>query len=117
MCTSRKAPLQIREQLSAWWRAVWFWNITHYGLGLAASICSAVIAKRSATQFENMPVFVAVATAALTFLKSGIKANAYISAWRTLNAERIAFELDPNYTEVKLAEEHKKCEAIIGKAD
>lgn len=117
MANERTAPKQITEQLKVWWWAFWFWNITHYSLGLSASICSAVMAKNSHTGSTVLPVFVAVATAVITFLKSGTKGNAYISAWRKLNAARIQYELDPLYTEAMLAKEHSKCEEIIGKAD
>ena len=117
MSASRIAPDQITKQLSAWWISFWFWNITHYVLGLASSICTVLIAKNSYEDFPNMPVFVAVATAAMTFMKSDSKANSYIAAWRVLNAERIEYELDPSYSDSKLAKEHKRCESIIGKSD
>lgn len=117
MSIQRTTPKQITDQLSNWWICFWLWNITHYALGLSASICTVLIAKNPAGTYENMPVFVAVATAAMTFLKSGAKANAYIGAWRSLNAERILYELDPNYLDSKLAAEHKKGEDNIGRAD
>ncbi|HMY06882.1 MAG TPA: hypothetical protein PLT57_07270 [Accumulibacter sp.] len=114
---SRQAPPQIASQLSNWWKAFWFWNIAHYALGLTSSIGTALIAANKAAQWEYLPIAIAVATAAITFMKSGAKANAYIAAWRYLNAERIAFELDPGYTEATLADHHRKAELIIGKAD
>ncbi|MBK7357170.1 hypothetical protein [Propionivibrio sp.] len=113
----RETPPQITKQLCNWWKAFWFWNFVHYSLGLTSSIGTAWIAANKATQFEYLPIAIAVATAAITFLKSGAKANAYIAAWRYLNAERIAFELDPSYGEAQLADHHRKAEAIIGKAD
>ncbi|MEG2432829.1 MAG: hypothetical protein RSA84_17425 [Acinetobacter sp.] len=117
MANERTTPKQITNQLKSWWQAFWFWNITHYSLGLSASICSVLISKKNSEICEFLPTFVAVATAAITFMKSGAKGNAYISAWRKLNAARIKFELDPSYTETMLAEVHADCEKIIGKAD
>jgi hypothetical protein len=114
---AREAPLQITIQLSNWWKAFWFWNFVHYSLGLTSSVGTALIAANKASQYDYLPIAIAVATAAITFLKSGAKANAYIAAWRYLNAERIAFELDPSYTEAQLADHHRKAEIIIGKAD
>jgi hypothetical protein len=117
MSTRRETPPQILEQLGNWWKAFWFWNITHYSLGLLSTIGTAVIAANKNGDCPYLAIAIAVATAAITFLKSGAKANAYIGAWRYLNAERIAFELTPHYSEAQLADHHRKCEAMIGKAD
>lgn len=118
---ARRIPTQIRDQLSSWWSAFWVWNGLHYALGLVATIGSVLVAQgkggTGVSDPQTVGVIVAVCTAALTFLKSGAKANAYIAAWRYLNAERICYELDPTYTDAKLAEHHKKAEGIIGKAD
>ena len=117
MPTPQLTPSQITKQLSNWNACFWFWNVIHYALGLTATIGTVVIAQKAAVDHGSLAIVVAVATAALTFFKASAKANAYIGAWRYLNAERICFELDPNYTEAKLAEAHKKGEEIIGKAD
>jgi hypothetical protein len=119
---ARRTPSQIRDQLSSWWSAFWVWNVLHYALGLVATIGSVLVVQQSkigtgASDHQTLGVVVAVCTAALTFLKSGAKANAYIAAWRYLNAERICYELDATYTDTKLAEHHKKAEAIISKSD
>lgn len=120
----RRAPVQITKQLSSWWISFWIWNGLHYALGLVATLGSVLVVQAKnnppvieAQAAQALGVIVAVCTAALTFLKSGAKANAYISAWRYLNAERIKYELDPKYTDTKLADEHKKGEDIIGKSD
>lgn len=116
MALTRVTPAQILEQLRSWWKAFWFWNCLHYLLGLTSTVGTALSAADTAT-YEYIPFIVAVTTAALTFLKAGAKADAYIAAWRYLNAERIAFELDTSYTEAALADHHRKAEAMISKAD
>ena len=110
-------PPQITRQLRSWWWCFIVWNVIHYLLGLTATIGTVLIAKNTTVDYGNLAILVAIATAAITFLKSGSKANAYLVAWRQLNAERICFELDPSYTEAKLADAHKKGEEVIGKAD
>jgi hypothetical protein len=121
MTTPKITPLQITQQLSNWQKCFWFWNILHYALGLTttigASFTTFVASKYPGFWSVFLPLVVAVCAGALTFLKASSKANAYIAAWRYLNAERICFELDVGYSEVKLAEAHKKGEAIIAKSD
>ena len=117
MPTPQSTPSQIVEQLKNWHICFWIWNVSHYALGLIATIGTVVIAREVAVNHGALAIVVAVATACLTFFKASTKADAYIGAWRYLNAERICFELDPNYTEAKLAEAHKKGEQIIGKVN
>ena len=104
MSSARTTPIQITIQLANWWKCFWLWNFVHYALGLTATIGTVLIAQNRNIDYRILAVFVAVATAAMTFLKSGAKANAYIAAWRYLNAERICFELDPSYSEASLGE-------------
>ncbi|NMV41827.1 hypothetical protein [Ralstonia insidiosa] len=98
MGAQREVPRQILQQLRNWQICFWTWNLLHYVLGLGAAIGAAYVA-------------------ALTFLKASTKANAYISAWRELNAARIRFELDGTLTPAMLAEANERGEQMIGKAD
>ena len=117
MTTARSVPSQITKQLSNWNRCFWIWNGLHYLLGLYATVGAVFIASQKTLEHTWLGISVAVATAALTFFKASAKANAYVAAWRYLNAERICFELNSNYPEEKLCEAHKKGEEIIGKVD
>jgi len=97
-----------------------------YGLGLFAALGAALIAAdKTARDYvlieTSIPITfsiaVALATAALTFLRATPKANAYIQAWRYLHNECLIYEADAAYTDKMLAEAHRQGEAIIAKSD
>ena len=117
MGAGREVPTLILQQLRNWQICFWTWNLLHYALGLGAAIGAAYVAAQKAEAPGWVAATVAIATAALTFLNASTKANAYISAWRELNAARIRFELDDTITSAMLAEANDKGEQIIGKAD
>ena len=124
----KPVPKIISNQLRNWQICFWIWNISHYTLGLLTALGASLIATRKdAAGFElfspmpGLPVtlgmLVAIATAALTFLKASAKANAYIQAWRLLHNEVVCFKVDENGSEAKLCEVHRKAEELIGKVD
>lgn len=117
MGVQREVPSQIKQQLRNWQICFWTWNLLHYVLGLGAAIGAAYVAALKADAPGWVAPAVAIATAALTFLKASTKANAYISAWRELNAARIRFELNDTLTPAMLAEANERGEQMIGKAD
>ena len=124
----KPVPKPISDQLFNWQICFWIWNVSHYALGLFAALGASLIAtKKDAAGFElfsampGLPItlgmVVAIATAALTFLKASAKANAYIQAWRLLHNEVVCFRLDENGSESKLCEVHRKAEELIGRVD
>ncbi|MEF9385202.1 hypothetical protein V4890_06135 [Ralstonia solanacearum species complex bacterium KE056] len=117
MGIQREVPSQALQQLRNWQICFWTWNLLHYVLGLGAAIGAAYVAAQKAEAPGWVAPAVAIATAALTFLKASTKANAYISAWRELNAARIRFELDDTVAPTILAEANERGEQMIGKAD
>lgn len=117
MGAQREVPSQITQQLRNWQIFFWTWNLLHYFLGLGAALGAAYVAAVKTAAPGWVAPAVAISTAALTFLKASTKANAYISAWRELNAARIRFELDDSVTPTLLAEANERGEQMIGKAD
>lgn len=124
--STKSVPSTIETQMCWWQVCFWFWNILHYLLGLSTALGAGLIAAvDSAKDFVlvggtlpiKLPVVVALATAAMTFLRASAKANAYIQAWRGLNCECIIYLCDSSYDEQKLAQAHKTAEAIIEKVD
>lgn len=122
----RTLPKNIVTALRGWRACFWIWNILQYALGLFAALGAALIAAdKSARDYVlvataipvTFSIAVALATAALTFLRATPKANAYIQAWRHLHNECLIYEADENYTDKMLAEAHKQGEAIIAKSD
>lgn len=112
MSTPKATPPQIRDQLRNWRLCFWIWNMLHYALGLTATVGAVFLAK-GGDGYLLLKLAVPVATAALTFLNAKEKANIYIAAWRHLNAERIKYELTPEYDEARLANSHGKAEELI----
>lgn len=125
-------PGCVDQLLKAWWRGFWFWNAVHYLLGLVATIGTVFIAANNdsvSTQgtFQVLPcvgidqsalsIAVAICTAILTFSKASAKANAYIQAWRIVNAVKIRCEIDPDITSREIVDAVEKAEEIIGKSD
>jgi hypothetical protein len=120
----KPVPAPIENQLQNFQICFWIWNILHYLLGLSAALGAALIAanKSSANdQLFGLPITlgiaVALATAALTFLRASTKANAYIQAWRLLHNEVVCFQLAENGNVEKLCEALRKAEELIGKTD
>lgn len=125
-------PDCVERLLKTWWRSFWIWNVVHYLLGLVATIGTVVIAAAKDSESiqcifkifpcigtdQSMPsIVVAICTAILTFSKAGAKANAYIQAWRIVNAVKIRCEIDPNITNKEIVDAVEKAEEIIGKSD
>ena len=118
---ARPVPQQILQRLKQWKKCFWFWNISHYALGLTATIGTVIIAAKPwdppTDPNTTLGIVVAICTSILTFAKASSKSSCYIQAWRILDVERIAFQLDPDYPEPKLANALRTGEAIIGKTD
>lgn len=123
---SKPVPKPITDQLQNFRMCFWFWNISHYMLGLSAALGASLIAVNKENAGHplvdigisiNLGVAVALATSALTFLKASAKANAYIQAWRLLHNEVVCFQLSENGSEDKLCDAHRKAEEIVGKSD
>ena len=117
MGAQREVPRQILQQLRNWQIFFWTWNLLHYFLGLGAAIGAAYVAALKTAAPGWVAPAVAIATAALTFLRASTKANAYIFAWRELNAARIRFELDDTAAPTILADANERGEQTIGTAD
>lgn len=113
MSTPKATPQQIHDQLKNWRLCFWIWNVLHYALGLTATVGAVFLAQNS-NGYVLLKLAVPVAAAALTFLNAKEKANVYIAAWRLLNAERIKYELTPEYDVARLADSHAKAEELIG---
>lgn len=117
MSEERKVPPEINRMLRGWYGCFIAWTIAHYLLGLYATVGAVVVASQKLPENILLSISVAVATAALTFLKAQAKSNTYSSAWRLLNTEKVCYLLDPTYSVDKLAQAYKHGEEIIAKVD
>ena len=124
----REIPTPVARMLRGWRWNFLLWGFVHYGTGLVGTV-GAVIAARvssrtTAASPEGEAFFVSaliigapVSAAILTFLRAAGKAKTFARAWRLLNCELIAFQLDPSYPVTKLADIVKQGEKIIAESD
>ncbi|SEQ29353.1 hypothetical protein SAMN03159444_01434 [Pseudomonas sp. NFACC02] len=108
---------QIKKALENWYRCFILWAVAHYVLGVSSTICAVIAASNiNIATKDILVVYVAVATAVLTFLKAQQKNNAYIIAWRSLNSKRIDYFAGKASLD-ELTQCYKEGEDMIGKFD
>ena len=108
----------IDKALSDWYWCFKSWALAHYTLGITSTICAILIASNIQLPFSKdyLIVYVAIATAIITFLKAQPKTNAYITAWRNLRAERMGYYAGSSSLD-KMVQTYKSGEDLIGKND
>ncbi|MCU1724234.1 hypothetical protein [Pseudomonas sp. 5P_5.1_Bac1] len=107
----------IKSIMKGWFFCFACWSAIHYIFGMAATVGAIVVSAKIYPDYQTeISAGVAICTAILTFLNAQAKANAYITAWRTMNkAMQHLFAINPE--EKKLADAYAECEDIIGKSD
>ena len=123
---TRELPKDVAETLDFWLRHKFKWWRLHYGLGVAALLCSVTVA--SGPKFEHLfnaaPVVLdvlawisAVCIAMVTFLGPTRRARAYVAAARVLSDARNRYVNDPAYPLKKLLDAVQEGEDIIARSD
>jgi len=122
----RELPKDVAETLDFWLHHKFKWWRLHYGLGVAALLCSVTVA--SGPKFEHLfsagPLILdilawisAICIALVTFLMPTRRARAYVAASRVLSDARNRYINDPNYPLKKLLDAVKEGEDIIERSD
>ena len=124
--STRELPKDVAETLDFWLHHKFKWWRLHYGLGIAALLCSVTVA--SGPKFEHLfsaaPVILdvlawvsAICIAMVTFLGPTRRARAYVAAARVLSDARNRYVNDPNYPLKKLLDAVQEGEDIIARSD
>ena len=124
--TTRELPKDVAETLDFWLHHKFKWWRLHYGLGIAALLCSVTVA--SGPKFEHLfnaaPVLLdmlawisAICIALVTFLGPTRRARAYVAAARVLSDARNRYVNDPNYPLENLLDAVQEGEDIIARSD
>jgi len=124
--TTRELPKDVAETLDFWLHHKFKWWRLHYGLGIAALLCSVTVA--SGPKFEHLfnaaPVILdmlawisAICIALVTFLGPTRRARAYVAAARVLSDARNRYVNDPNYPLENLLDAVQEGEDIIARSD
>jgi hypothetical protein len=112
-----KVLADIEKALKDWYWCFKAWAVTHYILGISSTVCAVIAASSPDVNGRSYLLgYVAVTTAIITFLKAQQKNTAYITAWRNLRAERMAYyanQSDPK----KLIQCYKDGEDLISRYD
>ena len=123
---TRKLPKDVAETLDFWLHHKFKWWRLHYGLGIAAILCSVTVASgpQFAHLFSAAPVVLdvlawisAICIALVTFLGPTRRARAYVAASRVLSDARNRYVNDPNYPLENLLDAVQKGEDIIARSD
>lgn len=124
--STRELPKDVAETLDFWLHHKFKWWRLHYGLGIAALLCSVTVA--SGPKFERLfsasPVILdvlawisAICIALVTFLMPTRRARAYVAAARVLSDARNRYINDRSYPLKKLLDAVKEGEDIIARSD
>ena len=121
--TARELPSAVAERLTAWDHQRWFWIRWRYLFGagsIAVSLAIIILNNVLPHPKASVTILGGLATAltsALALSKASEKANALNKAWRRLDTQRVAFQLDPSLAEGSFLETIIKAEAVIEAAD
>ena len=120
----RVLPSAVAERLAAWNQQRWFWikwryifGIGSIGVSLAITVLNNLLPdpKAAVTILGGLATAL---TSALALSKASEKASALNKAWRLLDTQRVAFELDPTLDgKTFFTEAVRKSEALIETAD
>lgn len=120
----RVLPSAVADRLAAWNQQRWFWIRWRYVFGIGSIVVSlAISVLNNVIQDPKAAVTIlgglaTALTSALALSKASEKANALNKAWRLLDTQRVAFELDPALDgKTFFTEAIRKGEAIIETAD
>lgn len=122
----RELPKDVAETLDFWLHHKFKWWRLHYGLGIAALLCSVTVA--SGPKFEHLfssasiildllAWISALCIALVTFLMPTRRARAYVAAARVLSDARNRYINDPDYPLENLLDAVKEGEDIIARSD
>ncbi|MEX2036015.1 MAG: hypothetical protein WEA28_12560 [Xanthobacteraceae bacterium] len=118
--TRRKQAIQDHVKIRDDWRKYYrLWSVVHYAIGLAAVLCSTLVAARPTLLgfTENVVTLfawlVAALTGILTLLTPDKKADKYMRAWSILNTQIIRYNSDEDYTLDDVLEAYHRGENII----
>jgi len=114
----RTAPGNITEALHAWGWQVPVLRTVHAILGIAAVLCSVLVAAKistfAAAAIQWLAFTAAGATGLLAAFDLGGKANRMRRAWRKLNAAVTLYEADGQISLEQLVQIYEQSEELIG---
>jgi hypothetical protein len=113
----RNIPEVFANRRSEWYVSHYIWAALHYILGIGSIICSVIVASLGSGGESKirlpLSIIAAICAALLTFLSPSLNAQAYIQAWRTLDAACTQYQFNTQLTEQYLVKAMIEGERII----